>query len=109
MGRGAGLEAGDWGGVERVRWGVRGGRVRGTERAGACVEVLGGEAGGLRAWAVVEAWRMWMGGRRMRGSVGMWGCVCGVGCGGEEGRSSVSAGSVELCRTIACGGLAVRA
>ena len=47
MGRGAGLEAGDWGGVERVRWGVRGGRVRGTERAGACVEVLGGDAGGV--------------------------------------------------------------
>ena len=46
VGRGAGLEAGDWGGVERVRCGVRGGRVRGTERADACVEVLGGEAGG---------------------------------------------------------------
>ena len=45
VGRGAGLEVGGWGGVERVRWGVRGGRMGGTERAGACVEVLGGDAG----------------------------------------------------------------
>ena len=45
VGRGAGLEVGGWRGVERVRWGVRGGRMGGTERAGACVEVLGGDAG----------------------------------------------------------------
>ena len=83
VGRGAGVEAGDWGGVERVRWEGRGGLVRGTERGGACVGVLGGDAGGLRAWALVEALRMRMGGRRMRGSVGLWGCLCGVGSGEE--------------------------
>ena len=51
--------------------------------------------------------RMWMGGRRMRGSVGLWGCLCGVRS-GEEGGSSIMAGRVELCRTIACGRRAVR-
>ena len=69
--------------------------------------VLGGDAGGLRAWALVEAWRMRMGGRRMRGSVGLWGCLCGVGS-EEEALSSIWAGRVELCRALACGRRGVR-
>ena len=104
-----------WSGGGRLGRGRAGASGRGANRTGeghgACGCVSGGARRRRGGWGCcvrgLEAWRMWMGGRRMRGSVGLWGCVCGVRC-GEEGRSRISAGRVELCRTIACGRRAVR-